>query len=318
VVSVPARRSSVAFATGKGLSQRRACTLLGVGRSALHYRSVKAEKDAPILARMIALSEQYPRYGYRRIAIFLGRDGHTMSFGRAYRLWRQAKLQVPRKRPRKRIATGRPRPNAPTEANQVWSYDFVFDWAANGQQLKCLTVTDEWTKESLAIEVDGSIRSARVIEVLSRLVSKRGAPLYMRSDNGPEFVSHALLKWIRDQGIKTALIDPGKPWQNGSTESFNGKFRDECLSLEWFRSRAEAKVVIEQWRRHFNEVRPHSSLGYLTPAEFAASIRDQDAAYQPATGRNAAVCGASAPRPVVSPPHKGQSQVAANGVVVSS
>jgi putative transposase len=125
----------------------------------------------------------------------------------------------------------------------VWSYDFVFDWCSNGQKLKCLTVTDEWTKEGLAIEVDGRIRSARVIEVLSRLVSERGAPLHLRSDNGPEFVSRALLKWIADQGIGTALIDPGKPWQNGATESFNGKFRDECLSLEWFRSRAEAKVT---------------------------------------------------------------------------
>ena len=231
-----------------------------------------------MLAAMVELSAQYPRYGYRRIAIFLDRDGHTMSFGRAHRLWRRAKLQVPRKRPRKRIATGRPRPKAPTGANQVWSYDFVFDWAANGQQLKCLTVTDEWTKEGLAIEVDGSIRSGRVIDVLSRLVSERGAPLHLRSDNGPEFVSRALLKWIVGQGIETALIDPGKPWQNGATESFNGKFRDECLSLEWFRSRAEAKVVIETWRQHFNTVRPHSSLGYMTPAEFVASVKSQDAA----------------------------------------
>jgi putative transposase len=150
MVSVPARRSQVAYATGKGLSQRRACTLIGVGRSALHYRSVKAEKDAPVLKRMAELSALYPRYGYRRIAVFLGRDGHRLSFGRAHRLWRRAKLQVPRKRPRKRVATSRPRPDAPTGANQVWSYDFVFDWCANGQQLKCLTVSDEWTKEGLA------------------------------------------------------------------------------------------------------------------------------------------------------------------------
>ena len=308
MVSVPARRSQVVFAAGKGLSQRRACTLIGVGRSALRYRSVKVEKEAPVLARMAELSAQYPRYGYRRIAIFLGRDGHKMSFGRAHRLWRRAKLQVPRKRPRKRIATGRPRPNAPTGANQVWSYDFVFDWCANGQQLKCLTVTDEWTKEGLAIEADGRIRSGRVIEVLSRLVSERGAPLYLRSDNGPEFVSRALLKWIVGQGIETALIDPGKPWQNGATESFNGKFRDECLSLEWFRSRAEAKVVIETWRQHFNAVRPHSSLGYLTPAAFVAKITEPDAAPAKATGQIAAVCGASALRPVASPSRKGQSQ----------
>jgi len=266
---------------------------------------------------MAELSAQYPRYGYRRIAIFLDRDGHKMSFGRAHRLWRRAKLQVPRKRPRKRIATGRPRPNAPTGANQVWSYDFVFDWCASGQQLKCLTVTDEWTKEGLAIEVDGRIRSGRVIEVLSRLVSERGAPLFLRSDNGPEFVSRALLKWIVGQGIETALIDPGKPWQNGATESFNGKFRDECLSLEWFRSRAEAKVVIETWRQHFNTVRPHSSLGYLTPAEFVARLKSQDAASVPATGRTAAVCGASALHPVATPSRKGQSK-AATRVVVSS
>ena len=231
-----------------------------------------AAKDAPALTRMGELSAQYPRYGYRRIAIFLGRDGHDMSFGRAHRLWRKARLQLPKKRSRKRISARRPRPNTPTGANQVWSYDFVFDACANGQTLKCLTVTDEWTKEGLAIEVDGRIRSGRVIEVLSRLVSERGAPLHLRSDNGPEFVSRALLKWMVSSGIETALIDPGKPWQNGACESFNGKFRDECLSLEWFRSRAEAKAVIENWRRHFNEVRPHSSLGYLTPAAFAASI----------------------------------------------
>jgi len=315
-VSVPARRRQVGFATGRGLSQRRACTLLGVGRSALHYCSRKEAQDAPVLARMRELAAQYPRYGYRRIAIFLGRDGHTMSFGRAYRLWRAAGLQVPRRRPRKRVASGRPRPQAPTGANQVWSYDFVFDWCSNGQKLKCLTVTDEWTKEGLAIEVDGRIRSARVIEVLSRLVSERGAPLYLRSDNGPELVSRALLKWIAGQGIGTALIDPGKPWQNGATESFNGKFRDECLSLEWFRSRAEAKVVIESWRRHYNEVRPHSSLGYLTPAAFAAKVREQDAAPAQATGRSAAVCGASALHPVAQPPRKGQTKAAR--VVVSS
>lgn len=317
MVSVPARRAAVGYATGKGLSQRRACTLLGVGRSALHYRPRKPVKDAPALARMAELAAQYPRYGYRRIAIFLGRDGQAMSFGRAHRLWRQARLQVPRKRPRRRVATGRPRPNAPTGANQVWSYDFVFDWCANGQQLKCLTVTDEWTREGLAIEVDGRIRSSHVIEVLSRLVSERGAPLYLRSDNGPEFVSRALLKWIVDQGISTALIDPGKPWQNGATESFNGKFRDECLSLEWFRSRAEARVLIEAWRKHFNTVRPHSSLGYLTPAAFAAGIKEQDATSPQATGRLAAACGASATRPVAQPPRKGQTKVAI-GVTVST
>jgi len=310
MVSVPARREQVMYATGRGLSQRRACTLIEVGRSAMRYRSRKAETDAPVLARMTALAGQYPRYGYRRIRIFLGRDGHEMSPGRAYRLWRRARLQVPRKRPRKRIASGRPRPLAPTGANQVWAYDFVFDRCANGQQLKCLTVSDEWTKEGLAIEVAGGIRSGRVIEVLSRLIAERGAPRYLRSDNGPELVSNAVLKWIVEQGIGTALIDPGKPWQNGVNESFNGKFRDECLSLEWFRSRAEAKVLIEAWRRHYNQIRPHSSLGYLTPNEFAMKLSEKAATSPKATGRDAAVCRACAPRPVASPPHNGQREEA--------
>jgi putative transposase len=306
MVSVPARREQVAYAMRRGLSQRRSCTLLGVSRSALGYRSAKTVKDAPVLARMAALGAQYPRFGYRRIGIFLDREGHTMSWGRCYRLWRRARLQVPRRRPRKRIATGKPRPQAPTGANQVWSYDFVFDWCANGQQLKCLTVTDEWTKEGLAIEVDGRIRSGRVIEVLSRLVSERGAPRYLRSDNGPEFVARRLLKWSADQRIETALIDPGKPWQNGVGESFNGKFRDECLSLEWFLSRAQAKVVIESWRRHYNEIRPHSSLGYLTPAAFAANLNQQ----RPLPQRAGALRDMEgfAPRPVATSSLKGQSK----------
>jgi putative transposase len=153
-------------------------------------------------------------------------------------------------------------------ANDVWAYDFVFDACANYQQLKCLTIIDEHTHEALAIDVAGGIRSGRVIEVLTRLVSQHGAPRYLRSDNGPEFVSKAVLQWLTASNIDTALIDPGKPWQNGANESFNGKFRDECLSLEWFRNRTEAKIVIENWRRHYNEVRPHSSLDYKTPVEF--------------------------------------------------
>ena len=144
----------------------------------------------------------------------------------------------------------------------------MFDACANGQQLKCLTVIDEFTRECLAIDVAGSIRSKRVIEVLARLISIHGAPCRLRSDNGSEFVSHAILEWLAKEHIETALIDPGKPWQNGDNESFNGKFRDECLNMEWFRSRREALVLIEIWRRHYNAVRPHSSLDYRTPLEF--------------------------------------------------
>lgn len=272
MVSAPARRQQVAYACTRGLSSRRACALLSVARSALDYKPKMVSKDAPVLSAMVLLSAQYPRYGYRRIQVFLERQGHAMSADRAWRLWRQAGLQVPRKRPRKRLATNRPRPCAPTVACQVWAYDFVFDACANGQQLKCLTVIDEYTRESLAIDVAGSIRSGRVIEVLTQLISIHGPPKILRSDNGPEFVSRALLKWATSQNLDMALIDPGKPWQNGTTESFNGKFRDECLSMEWFRNRQEAKAIIEHWRQHYNHIRPHSSLGNQTPAAFKKQI----------------------------------------------
>jgi putative transposase len=271
MVGARVRRQQVAYAEGRGLSRRRACALLSVARSTLTYQSRLAIQDAPVLASMRRLALQYPRYGYRRVRIFLKREGHTMSADRAHRLWRQAGLQVPRRRPRRRVATGPPRPLPPTASNHVWAYDFVFDTCANGQTLKCLTVIDEWTRACLAIDVAGGIRSGRVIEVLTQLVSLHGAPRYLRSDNGPEFVATAILRWLADAQIETALIDPGKPWQNATDESFNGKLRDECLTLQWFRHRVDAKVAIEQWRRHYNEVRPHSSLQYLTPAEFTAA-----------------------------------------------
>jgi len=164
MVSVPARRRQVGYGRGRGLSARRACTLFEVARSALGYEARQPGKDAAVLARMRELSAEYPRYGYRRIRIFLGRDGFVMSLGRSYRLWRSAGLQLPRRRPRKRAAVSRPRAAAPSGPNQVWSYDFVFDACANGQQIKCLTVTDEFTKEGLAIDVDGRIRSPRVVD----------------------------------------------------------------------------------------------------------------------------------------------------------
>jgi putative transposase len=199
-----------------------------------------------------------------------GRQGHVLGTDRMYRLWHQEGLQVPRKRPRRRVAASRPRPLPPTAINHVWAYDFVFDTCADGRTLKCLTVIDEFTRECLAIDVAGGIRSGRVIEVLTQLVSVHGVPRYLRSDNGPEFVARAILRWLQTARIETAFIDPGKPWQNGADESFNGKFRDQHLSLQWFRNRLDATVSIEAWRRHYNEVRPHSSLGYLTPAAFKA------------------------------------------------
>jgi putative transposase len=275
MVSASVRRQQVAFVQRRGLSLRRACALLRVPRSTIGYESRLAKKDAPVLEAMHELAGQYPRYGYRRIQVFLERRGIKIGVDRTHRLWRLAKLQVPRKRPRRRVATSRPRPLAPEQAQQVWAYDFVFDGCGNGQQLKCLTVVDEYTRECLAIDVKGSIRSRQVIEVLSRLVSTHGSPRYLRSDNGPEFVSRAVLQWLTTASIDTAYIDPGKPWQNGSNESFNGKFRDECLSLEWFPNRINAKITIEDWRKHYNEVRPHSSLGNKTPLEFKQELVQQ-------------------------------------------
>lgn len=232
MVSPQGRREQCAYACRRGIPKRRACGLIGMARSTLSYELRQPVKDAPVIVAMRRLSSQYPRYGYRRVRIFLRREGLPMSAARAERLWRKAGLQLPRRRPRQRIAASRPRPPLPRAANHVWAYDFVFDACANRQQIKCLTVVDEFTHECLAIDVAGSIRSRCVIDVLARLISVRGAPAYLRSDSGLEFVSQAILKWLTENRIDTALIDSGKPWQNGTNGSFNGKFRDECLSLE--------------------------------------------------------------------------------------
>ncbi|MDP9993855.1 putative transposase [Variovorax boronicumulans] len=169
----------------------------------------------------------------------------------------------------------RPRIHTPFKANMVWAYDFVFDTTASGQQIKCLTVVDEYTRECPAIDVAGAIRSKRAIEVLSRLVSLHGGATVHALGQRAEFVSQTILEWIAHAGIATVLNDPGKPWQNGTDESLNGKFRDEYLPIEWFRSRREAAVLIEAWRNHYNEVRPHSSLQYSTPAELKFELRKE-------------------------------------------
>ena len=273
MVSVPARKEQASYAIRRGISQRRACALLRIGRSSFYYSHKLPVKDAPVIEAMKKLSATYPRFGYRRIKIFLQREDILLGKERCGRLWTKAGLQVPKKRRKKRAGTML-RPLTPTARNAVWSYDFVYDACANGQKLKCLTVVDEYTRECLAIDVSGSIRSSRVIDVLSKLMRTHGMPRYLRSDNGPEFVSHALLKWAANESLQLAFIEPGKPWQNGTNESFNGKFRDECLSMEWFRNRVEAKVVIEDWRVHYNDIRPHSSLNYKTPNEFKLTLEN--------------------------------------------
>jgi putative transposase len=240
-----------------------------VARSALAYQSRMTARDARLEPRLREVARQHPRYGHRRAWAMLRRE-MVINLKRVRRLWNQLGLCLPKRRPRRRIRSMSVRSMIAERATQVWAYDFVHDACANGQKLKMLTVIDEWTRECLAIEVGGRINSSRVIEVLSRLMSWHGHPTYLRSDNGPEFVAHRVKEWLTHNGVQTTFIEPGKPWQNGMNESFNGKFRDECLNREWFRNRVEAKLIMEQWRCHYNEERPHSSLNYRTPAQVRA------------------------------------------------
>lgn len=253
----------------RGLSSRRACRLMDVARSTLNYQSRMPARDALLEPRLREVAQLHPRYGYRRAWAVLNR-GMLINLKRVRRLWQRLGLSLPKRRPRRRVHSMSLRSLSATTANQVWAYDFVHDSCANGQKLKLLTVVDEWTRECLAIEVGARINSARVKEVLSRLMSWHGRPTYLRSDNGPEFVATRVKEWLKTSGVQTTFIEPGKPWQNGTNESFNGKLRDECLNMEWFRNRAEARVLIEGWRRHYNEERPHSSLDYQTPAQVRA------------------------------------------------
>ena len=225
----------------RGLSQAKACALACVARSKIYYQSRIDESDKPILARLKDLAMKNPRFGYRRIHALLAREGLELNLKKVYRIWIKAGLALPRRRPRKRIRKGLKRPLEVNAKNQVWSYDFIFDSCANGQKLKCLTLIDEFTRECLAIDVAGSIKSTRVIQTLAKAVQENGVPDYIRSDNGPEFIAKIVRQWLTGVGMSSSTIDPGKPWQNGMNESFNGRFRDECL--KWNGSAAEKKPV---------------------------------------------------------------------------
>lgn len=230
-------------------------------------------RDAELAEALQEISAAHPRYGHRFAWGILTRQRQwSVNRKRVRRVWRALGLSVRRKRHRK-IRTGQPRVLTPTGANQVWAYDFVHDTCANGQQFKALTVKDEWTRECHAIEVATSIDAVRVIAVLGRLFAQYGAPAVLRSDNGPEFIARALKIWALMNHSETVTIEPGKPWQNGSSESLNGTLRAECLDVEWFAHPREAKIVIEQWRWEYNTQRPHSSLDYRTPAEVGAEAR---------------------------------------------
>jgi len=260
------RRDAVRFLVARGLSPTRACAVVQLPRATLQYQP-RPDRNAELQAQVAALAAKHPRYGYRRVHALLRRE-QVVNRKRIHRLWKQARLQV-RKRPRKRRR--RPTGELPVKATypgHVWTYDFVEDRCQNGTVLRMLTVMDEFTREGLAIEVATSIPAQRVIRVLERLVAAHGAPAYIRSDNGPEFVALALRGWLVRQAVTTLYIDPGCPWQNGYGESFNGTVRDECLNLYLFTSLAEARVRLESFRQHYHTARPHSSLGYRSPAEF--------------------------------------------------
>ena len=252
-----------------GVSERRACRVLEQARSTQRHRAFPLNDEPRLVTRIIQLASTYGRYGYRRITALLRREGWRVNHKRVERIWRQEGLNVPKQRPRRGrlwLNDGsclRLRPRWP---NHVWSYDFVADRTSEGRPLKMLTVVDEYTRECLAIDVERRADSMSVLERLAALLIERGAPDYLRSDNGSEFTAQVVRNWLNRGGVKTLFIEPGSPWENGFVESFNGKFRDECLTGESFDTVVEAKVLIERWRREYNQVRPHSALGYRPPA----------------------------------------------------
>lgn len=256
----------------RGLAQRRAGELAKISDSSLRYTPHPRDNDK-LVERLKTIARKHPRYGYRRAWALVRREGQLVNQKRVERLWRQAGLTVPRRAKRNRRSAQGTMPCRAAYPNHVWTYDFLYDACMSGKKLKLLTVVDEFTREGLAIEVATSLTAGDVQTVLRRLFAERGAPQFLRSDNGPEFIAAALRHWLGAQGAGTMYIEPGRPWQNGVGESFNGKLRDECLNPTWFWLVADAKVHVEAWRRTYNAERPHSSLGYQTPQEFAACWR---------------------------------------------
>ena len=257
------------------VSERRACKVLGQSRGVQRYAKRRRTGDAELLREMRAISRRRPRFGSPRIHKTLRRRGRVVNHKRVERLWSEHRMQVPKKqRRRKRGVNGgsenscvRKRPERP---NHIWSYDFVEEVTERGQKLRMLVVIDEFTREALAIEVARSFTAVQVVDVLGYLFAVRGAPEHIRSDNGPEFVAHAVTRWLYQAGVHTLFVAKGSPWENGYVESFNSRFRDECLNRELFTSLEDARWVVDRWRLDYNHHRMHSSLDYQTPAEFAA------------------------------------------------
>ncbi len=254
------------------VSERRACVVLDRPRSTQRYRRKPASDEASLVTRMHELVREHPRFGDRRIAVLLQREGFQAGFDRVYRLWRREGLKVPQTPRKKRrlgtSANGCTRQRV-SRKNQVWAWDFIFDRTAGGTSLKWLSVIDEHTRECLCLKVARRMTSQDIIEVLRGLFIAHGTPEHMRSDNGPEFIAKALREWLERFAVGPLYIEPGSPWENGYAESFHSKLRDEFLGCEVFESLRDATALGATWRRQYNEVRPHSSLGYVTPAEFA-------------------------------------------------
>ena len=251
------------------ISERRACRVLGQHRSVQRRTPQPRDDEASLTKAIIDLASQYGRYGYRRVTALLRQDGWSVNHKRVERIWRREGLKVPKKQPKRGrlwLNDGSCIRKQPEYRNHVWAYDFVQDRTHNGKAFRMLTVIDEYTRECLAIKVDRKLNSTNVVETLADLFLQKGTPDYIRSDNGSEFTAELVREWLGRLGPDTLFIEPGSPWENGYNESFNGKLRDELLNGEIFYTLKEAKIIIEQWRRHYNTIRPHSSLGYKPPA----------------------------------------------------
>ena len=259
----------------KGLSERRALSVMRMSASALRYEP-RPDRNVELRERILALAQRHKRYGVGMIHLKLRQSGLPVNYKRVERLYQDAKLQV-RRRKRKKVLVGERQPLLrPDRANEVWSMDFVFDRTAEGRVIKCLTIVDDATHESVAIEVERAISGHGVSRVLDRLALSRGLPKVIRTDNGKEFCGKAMVAWAHEHGVQLRLIEPGKPNQNAYIESFNGRLRDECLNEHWFPSLLHARTEIETWRREYNEERPKNALGGLTPEAYAKTLAGSD------------------------------------------
>lgn len=273
MVTPESRRTAVTLAMKTaGISERRACRFTGFARSSQRYASRRPARTE-LRARLKDLASQRPRWGVRRLHILLEREGHVANHKLVERLYREEGLTVRRRRAKKLVAIPRVPLPLPTGANERWSMDFVSDALGDGRKFRALTIVDDYTRECPAIEVDFSLSGERVVRVLERLALTRGLPRAIVLDNGPEFVSHALDQWAHRRGVALQFIEPGKPVQNAYIESFNGRFRDECLNESWFVSLVDAQHTIEAWRVDYEVTRPHSGLDSRTPHEFAMTLR---------------------------------------------